>query len=152
MWGLGQNHIGFPVESALLYHLFLCSMFFFFMWSIFQIFIEFVSILFLFYVLDLWPWGTGALSSPARDWTHTSSNRKWSLSHWTTMETWIFFSPHSNLLSSLPCSVNCLLLTREVRNKTILFQISKGWNFRVKVNTSCICHHYLAMKLTEVLL
>ena len=27
------------------------------MWTIFKVFIEFVTILLLFYVLDFWPWG-----------------------------------------------------------------------------------------------
>ena len=37
----------------------------------FKVFIEFVTKLFLFYVLAFWPWDTWALSSPTRDQTHT---------------------------------------------------------------------------------
>ena len=37
------------------------------MWTIFKVFIEFVTILLLFYVLVFWPRGTWDLSSPTRD-------------------------------------------------------------------------------------
>ena len=37
---------------------------FFLMWTIFKVFIEFVTILLLFYVLVFWPWGMWDLSSP----------------------------------------------------------------------------------------
>ena len=39
--------------------------------SIFKFFIEFVTTLFLFYVLDFWPQGVWALSCLTRDGTHT---------------------------------------------------------------------------------
>ena len=38
--------------------------FFFLMWTIFKVFIEFVIILLLFYVLVFWPWGMWDLSTP----------------------------------------------------------------------------------------
>ena len=41
----------------------------FFMWTIFKVFIEFVTILLLFHVLVFWPLGMWALSSPNRDGT-----------------------------------------------------------------------------------
>ena len=41
------------------------------MWTILKTFIEFVTILLLFYVLVFWPGSMGDLSSPARDQTHT---------------------------------------------------------------------------------
>ena len=41
------------------------------MLTIFKVFIEFVTILFLFYVLLFWPQDMRDLSSPARDQTHT---------------------------------------------------------------------------------
>ena len=34
------------------------------MWTIFKVFIDFATILFLFYVLCFWPWGMWDLSSP----------------------------------------------------------------------------------------
>ena len=43
------------------------KIFFFLMWTIFKVFIEFVTILLLFYVLVFWPRGMWALSSPTRD-------------------------------------------------------------------------------------
>ena len=41
--------------------------FFFLMWTTFNIFIEFVTILLLFYVLVFWPGGMWDLNSPTRD-------------------------------------------------------------------------------------
>ena len=43
-------------------------------WTIFKVFIEFVTILLLFYVLFFWPRSTWDLSSPTRDRT---SNPSW---------------------------------------------------------------------------
>ena len=43
------------------------------MWTAFKVFIEFVTILLLFYILLFWPWGTWDLSSLTRDQTRTSS-------------------------------------------------------------------------------
>ena len=40
--------------------------FFFPMWTIFKVFIEFVTVLLLFYVLVLWPRDMWGLSSPTR--------------------------------------------------------------------------------------
>ena len=34
------------------------------MWTIFKVFVEFVTILLLYYVLVFWPQGTGDLSCP----------------------------------------------------------------------------------------
>ena len=44
---------------------------FFWMWTIFKVFIEFVTILFLFYVFVFWPQGMWDLSSLTRDRTCT---------------------------------------------------------------------------------
>ena len=56
----------------------------FLMWTTFKVFIEFVTILLLFYVLGFWPWGTWDLSSPTRNQTCTPCIGRWSLNHWTT--------------------------------------------------------------------
>ena len=53
------------------------------MWTIFKVFIEFVTISLLFYVLGFWPWGMWDLSSLARDWTCIPCIGRWSLNHWT---------------------------------------------------------------------
>ena len=45
-------------------NLFLCG-------TNFKVFIEFVTILLLFYVLVFWPWGMWDLRSPKKDWTRT---------------------------------------------------------------------------------
>ena len=59
---------------------------FFFMWAIFKIFIEFVTILVLFYVLVPWLQGKGDLTSLTRDPTHTPCIGRQSLKHWTARE------------------------------------------------------------------
>ena len=46
-----------------------CLLFFFLMWTIFTVFIEFLTILLLFYVLVFWPQGMWNLNSPTRDQT-----------------------------------------------------------------------------------
>ena len=52
-------------------------------WDICKAFIEFVTILLLFYVLAFWPWGMWFLSSSTRDRNHTLSTGRLSLYHWT---------------------------------------------------------------------
>ena len=63
------------------------SPFFSLTWTIFKGFIEFVTILLLFYVLVLWSQGMWDLSAPTRVGTHTvlCTGRR-SLNHWTTRE------------------------------------------------------------------
>ena len=56
------------------------------MWTIFKVFIEFVTILFLFSILVSWLWGRWDLMSQTRDQTRTPGTRKWSLNNWTTRE------------------------------------------------------------------
>ena len=56
--------------------------FFFFTVDNFKFFIEFVTILFLFYILVSWPQGMWDLCYLRRDWSGTPCNR--SLNHWTT--------------------------------------------------------------------
>ena len=54
------------------------------MWTIFKVFIEFVTILLLFYVLVFWFRGMGDLSSPTRDQTQIPCIGRRSLNYWTT--------------------------------------------------------------------
>ena len=56
------------------------------MWIIFKVFIEFCTVLCLFYVLVFWPWGVGDLSYPSRDRTFTPCAGRESFNHWTTRE------------------------------------------------------------------
>ena len=68
------------------------------MWTIFKVFIEFVTILFLFYALFVcmcffvclfvcfWPRGMWDLSFPTMDWIYISHIGRWSFNHWTTRE------------------------------------------------------------------
>ena len=56
------------------------------MWTIFKVFIEFATILLLFYVWGFCPWGMYDLNSPTRDQTYTPCIRRCTLNHWTTRE------------------------------------------------------------------
>jgi len=60
--------------------------FFFLMWTIVKVFIEFVIILLLLYVFVFWPGGTRDLSSSTKNQTHTLCIGRWSINHWSTME------------------------------------------------------------------
>ena len=59
-------------------------LFFFLKQNIFKVFIEFVTVLLLFYVLGFWPQGMWDLISLTKDRTHTHCIGKRSLNHWTT--------------------------------------------------------------------
>ena len=63
-----------------------CFLRFFLRWTNFKVFIEFVTILLLFYVLVFWPQAMWDLSSLTRDWTRGPCIWRWSLNHWTTGE------------------------------------------------------------------
>ena len=56
------------------------------MWTIFKIFIEFVTILLLFYALDFCTQGMWDFSSPTRNQTCTACIGKWGLNQWTIRE------------------------------------------------------------------
>ena len=58
----------------------------FLMWTIFKVFIEFVTASFLFYVLVFWPRDMWDLNSPTRSWTHMSCIGRHSLTHWTARD------------------------------------------------------------------
>ena len=89
-------------SDILFIHLFFLPMFlpsfhpffFFLMWLILKVFIEFVTILLLFW---FWSWGMWCLSSLTRDWTHTPCIGRWNLNHWTTRE--VPFCPLLHYLS-----------------------------------------------------
>ena len=77
----------FCINNTLLYFdISFLSFFFFLTWTIFKVFVEFVTILLLFYVLVFWPLGMWDLSSPARDWTRITCTGRQSLNHWTARE------------------------------------------------------------------
>ena len=56
------------------------------MWTIFKVFIEFATILLLFYVLVFWLQGMWDPSSSTGDRTHTPCIGRRSLNHWTARE------------------------------------------------------------------
>ena len=59
---------------------------FFFNMGHLKVFIEFVTILFLFYVLVFWLWGMWDLSCLTRNWTFTPCVGRQSLNHWMARE------------------------------------------------------------------
>ena len=85
------------------YSLFISYLFFktSLLWTIFKVFIEFVTILLLFYVLVFWPRGMWDPNSPTQDGTHTPCIGRWSLNHWTTREVSIFILLFITYLSLL---------------------------------------------------
>ena len=58
----------------------------FLVWTIFKVFIEFVTTLLLFYILVFWPQDMWDLSFPIKDRTHTLCIGRRSLNHWTARE------------------------------------------------------------------
>ena len=68
------------------------------MWTILKFFIEFVTVLFLVYVLVFWLWGIWGLSSPTRDGTHIPCFGGWSLNHWATRKVLGFLKYMSSFL------------------------------------------------------
>ena len=90
------------------YFLFFISFYFlsfFLMWPILKVFIEFGTIFLGFYIFGFWLWVMWDLSSPPRNWVHTTCIRRWSFNHWTARE--VFWSPclkarspNSNILRS----------------------------------------------------
>ena len=79
----------------------------FLMWTIFKVFIEFVIILFLFYVLVFWPWGMWDPGSQTRGRTHTPCTGKWSLHHGLPRKSFFFSWIVSQYLSWEQSSVEC---------------------------------------------
>ena len=71
-YGILDWQIIFPLSTlAMPFHSLFLKDFFFFTWAIFEVFIEFVTILLLFYILVFfWPWGMWDLISLTRDQIH----------------------------------------------------------------------------------
>ena len=81
----------------------------------FKIFIEFVTILLLFYVLVFWPQGMLDLSSLTRDPQCTTCLGRQNLNHWTTREVlWLHASiqlPSTPAgIDEIPATIVCLCL------------------------------------------
>ena len=62
------------------------------MWTVFNVFIEFLAISLLFYVLAFWPPGMRDSNFLTRDATHTLCTGRQSLKHWTGREMPYFIS------------------------------------------------------------
>ena len=54
------------------------------MWTTYEVFIEFVTILLQFYIMVFWSWSIWDLSFLTRDRTHTHYIGRWSLNHWSS--------------------------------------------------------------------
>ena len=68
------------------------------MWTIFKVFIEFVTTLLLFHVLVFWPPGMWDLISPTGNWTLIPCVGRWSLNHRTSREILISQTFSNNIL------------------------------------------------------
>ena len=79
------------------------SSFFFLMWIIFKVSIEFVTLLLLFYVLGFWSGVMWDLSFPTRDGTYILYIGRQILNHWTTWE--VFWPVSSNQHGINACRV-----------------------------------------------
>ena len=129
-----------------LYSFYFLSCIFFVMWTIFKVFIEFVTILLLFYVLVFWPQGMWDLSSPTRDRTHTPCIGRQSLNHWTTSEV-------PALYSLLPVSYHfhyCSFITYLLLSRTIVSVVGVlGLIFRKCKSSETQDNRYTSHKLVE---
>ena len=71
------------------------------MWTIFKVFIKFVTVLLLFYVLVFWPRGMWDLSSMTRSQTCTPCIGRGGLNHWATREVARIYLTELHTCSSL---------------------------------------------------
>ena len=78
------------LDSTLDSPLYFSPFFFFLIWTIKKIFIEFVTILLLFHVLTFGPQGMWDLHSLTGDGIGTCCRAGWSLNHWTVGESMVF--------------------------------------------------------------
>ena len=89
----------------------LYQFFFFLMWTIFQVFIEFITILFLFYILLILA-SRNVEKIPTKDWTPASCTGRQSLNHRTAREvpvSCISKSPAGKWWSILSINLRCSL-------------------------------------------
>lgn len=57
-----------------------------FMWTMFKVFMGFVTISLLFFGFGFWPRGMSELISLTRDWSHTPCIGRWNFNCWTAKE------------------------------------------------------------------
>ena len=76
-----KKGIGYVIPIVHTLFLFSKVVFFFLMWTIFKVFIDFVTMLLLFYVLALWLQGMWDLSSLTRDRIHTPCPERQTLNY-----------------------------------------------------------------------
>ena len=113
------------------------SFFFSFMWTIFKVFIEFLTIFFLFSVLVFWPWGMWDLISLTRDQTHTPALEvKWKLLSCPT------------LCDPMGCTVHGILQARILEKGAFLFSRGYSWP-RDQTGVSCISGRFFTSKDTR---
>ena len=105
--------------------------FYFFEVDHFKIFIEFVTLLLLFYVLSFWPQGMWDLGSPVKVWAHITCPGRPSLSHWTARG---IPSVHSYFYCYHRCSFPVLHPLRANKRNPSSF----AWN--IVSHCSCLCH------------
>ena len=106
--------------------------FYFFDVDHFKIFIEFVTLLLLFYVLSFWPQGMWDLGSPVKVWTHITCTGRASLNHWTSRD---IASIHSYFYCHHHC---CSLLVLHPLRANKRNPSSFAWN--IVNHCSCLFH------------
>ena len=79
------------------------------MWTIFKVFIEFVTILLLIFVLVFWPQDMWDLSSPTRDWTCTPCIGRRSLNHWTARDVPKYYLNKRLCIHSFVFIIDCFI-------------------------------------------
>ena len=83
------------------------------MWTVFNVFTEFVTILFLFYILIFQLRGMQDVSSPNRDLTQVPYIGRQSLNHWTTSE--VHTIVLKGIIVDYPISIYHRLLVKAIR-------------------------------------
>ena len=102
----------FPMSfCALIAHFIVCLFFLRFHFRcgpFFKVFIDFVTILLLFYALVFWSWGMWYLFSPTRDQTHIPCIGRSNFNHWTTPIAHFLLSVNNSPLFG--CTIVCLYM------------------------------------------
>ena len=125
---LGSNFAMYPMRSF--HHIFS-------MWTIFKVFVEFVTILFLLYVSVFQPQGMWDHSSPTRDQTCSLCTGSWRPNHWTAREVpqYIILTGFLERSFWLPRVLNPF--SGSVPQVNRLFRVGVPWRSHLSVPLGC---------------
>ena len=117
--------------------LFIFKLFFFFLkWTILKIFIEFVTVLLLFYVSGFWQQGMWDLSFLTRDWTWTPALEGKVLTAGLPGKSLEFFIFKKGIWRSMVCGHSCSSLGIWLHLQPLWWGTAK-WHFWVEL---CVIH------------